>query len=75
MDVSLVSANALLPMAVTLAGMVMAVRPDLTNTPSPSSVTVSGIVKEVRLLQPSKIQLGILVMPAGSVTLFSAEHS
>ena len=50
--------NALSPIEVTEAGIIIEVRPEQpSNAPSPIEVTESGIVTEVRPVQPVKVLL------------------
>jgi hypothetical protein len=66
------STNACIPMAVTLAGIVILVRPaQPSNARSPIWVTLLGIVTMARLLHPSKARSPRLVTLAGIMMVVS----
>jgi hypothetical protein len=60
--------NADSPMLVTPLGMVMLLKPLLSNAESPILVTLLGIVTLVSPVQPSNASSPTLVMPLGRVT-------
>jgi hypothetical protein len=61
-------------MAVTFSGMVKDTRPQYSNAWLPISVTDSGIVSCLRLLQPENMFDGIVLRFFGSCTDSRLEH-
>ena len=54
--------------AISLPEKVTLVRPQYRNAPDPILVTLSGIVTDVRPLQPSNAPIPMLVTPPGIIT-------
>ena len=52
-------------MVVTPSGMLMDVKPALLNAPLPIFFTLSGIVTEVKFVQPAKAYCAMYVTPSG----------
>lgn len=72
--ISGVPRNALVPMAVTLSGIVISVRPDWMKASLPIVVNPSGSVTFLRALQLLNALFSIVLMFEPKVTFERAEH-